>query len=339
MNRPLIQICAAAAILAALPAIGRCDILANGGFEAAIDGAPGNWDPKTNPNFQIVQDGANHYALFTKTDPNFSAVASETVPVDASWKQVDVEARMKVKHLVVGDQSWQSARVTTVFLDADKKIFKYGNASTLWADTNWVTRTLRVDVPAGAKFLSVQVGVFGPAGEMGVDDVKLIPNPSFTAPPLPVPFDGSFEKVDANGDPIGWPTGGSGWAVESSAGNHFLRAVNKTTASRPEARLAYAVNPAWKTLTVSARIRGKDVKPGTGSGQAPGMNLAFLDATGNQIYPLPVSGIEITADSDWAEKSGTFTVPGNAKFFILVPIMRNCTGQCDIDDVKIIGNS
>lgn len=316
--------------------LGRCDLVPNGNFEAPVDGIPGGWEPKPNPNFQIVQNGANHYAVLTKVDPNYSPVAQVVVPVDPTWKQVDISARMKARRLVVGTETWQTARVTTVFLDENKKIAHYASASTLWVDTDWVSRTLRDDVPADAKFLSIQIGVWGPAGELSVDDVKLIPNPSFGAPAFPATLDGSFEKLDANGDSADWPAGGSGWAVASEAGNHFLRASVTNPTVRPEFRVPFAVGAGWKAVTVSARIRGKDIKPGDKPGQFPRLEFQFLDANGNMIYPLQASSIELPASADWATKSSTFSVPSNARFFILQPAMRNCIGVADIDDVKVV---
>src|SRR5207247_2706269 len=119
-------------------------------------------------------------------------------------------------------------------------------------------------------------GVYGPAGELWIDDVNVLPNPGMEAQ-APAPnaaaaqpegfgiSNGSFEKLDSLGRPAGWL-----WSSDSKIklaeeeGNHFVRLTNNEPGSSTQLPAKeFRLDPSWKQIKLSARMRAKDFKVGT----------------------------------------------------------------------------
>src|SRR5258706_10430034 len=133
-------------------------------------------------------------------------------------------------------------------------------------------------------------GVYGPGGELSVDDITVLPNPPIEALPIQAGFpEGTFEKLEADGSPVGWklPKEPNVKVLEENA-NHFLRLVNEkpgsTTAIEDN---RFTLDSKWKVLKLSARLRSKDLKIGTNMVDDARLQFVFEDATGKMIGGWP----------------------------------------------------
>lgn len=150
-----------------------------GAFEMLdAKGNPIGWNTfQETPNTKIAVENGNHYAVVAPADARFKPFFNTKFPLDAAWKTIVVSARLRVQGLKKGEQAWQTARVSLAFYGEDNKLISYGGGPRLEADSDWTTvATDPVKVPAGARFLSIEPANYGKAGEVWVDDIKVIAN-------------------------------------------------------------------------------------------------------------------------------------------------------------------
>ena len=127
-----------------------------------------------NPNLQIVQENGNRF-LRCDTAANRLKIGQAVIPLAADWTDLTVSCRLRARHVRVGDNVWQFPRVLFQIRDATGQSQNVGviEAKT---DTDWATRETHFTIPPQSKELTVEIGVFGPAGVFDVDDLVIIPN-------------------------------------------------------------------------------------------------------------------------------------------------------------------
>lgn len=77
----------------------------------------------------------------------------------------------------------QDAHLGVVYYGADDKYLGLGSMLTLAKDSEWTTLSETTGVPEGTRRLMIDVGVYGPVGELSVDDVRVEASPRLTAGP------------------------------------------------------------------------------------------------------------------------------------------------------------
>jgi serine/threonine protein kinase len=148
---------------------------------------------------------------------------------------------------------------------------------------------------------------------------------------------GSMEQGDSAG-------GVSGWfiherfkdviTVEHEAGNQFIRIKGDPTKTI-FADQQIPVDPNWKVINVSARMRAADFKSGKQPFQDARLAFAFKDEKGNRVGnwpPVPA----LKDSTPWTERVVTVDVPANAKTLYLQLAIFNAAGTVDFDDIKVI---
>jgi hypothetical protein len=164
------------------------NVLTSGSFETLDSaGKPLGWSGFS-PNAKVVKEttangSTNHYVVVATNSPQHTPLISYKLPLQAGWKSLELSARMKATGVKVGAQGWQSPRLALEFLDANDKNVGYPGGPRFSEDSDWKTLSHRFDVPANAATLLVQVAVFGPAGELSVDDIKLVASQDKVASP------------------------------------------------------------------------------------------------------------------------------------------------------------
>jgi tRNA A-37 threonylcarbamoyl transferase component Bud32 len=306
--------------------------------------------PRFKEQVQILREGGDRFIRLTNDDPAKTVFIDQKIDVDPSWRVVTISARMRASNLKLGKLPSQDARVAIAFKDdADKRVGGWPAVPNLRADSPWVERVATADVPAGAKSLYVQLAIFNATGTADFDDVKIVPQSaggataieaSASAKPQADETDlakvGSMEDLDGKG-------GVRGWKIQdrykpqvtlmAEAGNHFLRAVNPDTEKLVYFERKIDLDPSWKSLKVSARMRAIDFKA-AGSRQDGRVELIFKDADGQRTGKYPMVP-NVRADSPWVTRTVTVDIPPDAKSLLFQCGIFNAKGTVDFDDIVV----
>jgi hypothetical protein len=194
-----------------------------------------------------------------------------TLPLEPAWRYMQFSAKLLVKEPPVDPE--HPPRVTVAWLDADQKQLGQSVELTVSKLSTWTIATSPViEVPAKAVVASFTPTLPGP-GSLSVNDLRAIANPEFQ--PLPAGFaQGSFEKLDAAKQPLGWdiPPASRRVMLLEEDGNHYLRIVADKPTNHTEHSVIYRLDPRWTQLTVTARLR----TPGNPGNPAPGISTPAL---------------------------------------------------------------
>ncbi|MBV9467629.1 MAG: hypothetical protein JOZ57_00110, partial [Abitibacteriaceae bacterium] len=206
------------------------NVFAQGDFELANEQAkPQGWSYAATQNIQWLTENGNHYMHISRDNPHEGHIIGNKLILDPSWKKLKILARMRVQNLKVGTEEWQNARLSLRYEDATGKTVDYAPPLEFKTDSAWVTRKLITAIPNGTHHLVIEPGVYGPAGELDIDDIVIVPNPPLDALPIEDGFPaGKFEKIGSNGDPVGWDLNDRKriqWLEED--GNHFVRVTSE----------------------------------------------------------------------------------------------------------------
>jgi hypothetical protein len=151
-------------------------------------------------------------------------------------------------------------------------------------------------------------------------------------------INGSIEENDVD-------DGLAGWFIHdrfkphaqllTESGNRFLRLTNNDPAKTVFADQRIVIDPTWKALNVSARMRAVKFKAGKTASQDARVAFAFRDEKDVRIGnwpPVP----SVKTDSPWVERTVTVDVPPGAKTMYIQLAIFNATGTVDFDDVKVV---
>ncbi len=197
-----------------------------------------------------------------------------------------------------------------------------------------------------AAVLLIGVGVWISRGRSDTASASADATPMFSAAsPKPatmieqtnVAKNGNMEQGDAAGGLAGWfihDRFKDVITIEHEAGNQFIR-INGDATKTIFADQQIHVDPTWKVLNVSARMRATDFKSGKQAFQDARLAFAFKDAKGLRVGnwpPVP----SIKDNSPWVERTVTVDVPPGAKTLYLQLAVFNATGTVDFDDIKVV---
>jgi hypothetical protein len=113
----------------------------------------------------------------------------------ARMDKLVISARFKLSGYQKGPEVWHGPRVGLRFLDAkNQMVGDYPTQPEIAGNTDWVTKEVSMDIPAGATQLQLDPGLWGSKGLLEIDDIVVKASTEPTAAQL-VP------AVDA-----AWPT-------------------------------------------------------------------------------------------------------------------------------------
>jgi hypothetical protein len=151
-------------------------------------------------------------------------------------------------------------------------------------------------------------------------------------------INGSIEENDVDDGLAGWfihdrfkPQA----QILTENGNRFLRLTNSDPAKTVFADQRIRIDPAWKALNVSARMRATNFKSGKTPAQDARVAFAFRDDKDVRIGAWPPVP-SVKTDSPWVERTVTVDVPEGAKTMYVQLAIFNATGTVDFDDVKVM---
>jgi beta-galactosidase len=94
------------------------------------------------------------------------------------------------------------------------------------------------------------------------------------------------------------------------------------------------IDASWKSLLVSARLRGKDIKTGGKSYETPLVQVIFFDAGGQQVGGWPAK-LQVPLDTDWHVQRQRYVLPEGAATVRLQLWLINSSGVFDVDWLKV----
>jgi len=149
---------------------------------------------------------------------------------------------------------------------------------------------------------------------------------------------GNLERTDSKGGLLGWRIDSrskSNVQMLDENGNHFVRISNDNAGNTLYLEQKVPVDPSWKQVTVTCRMRSKDYKPGTGSAQDARVLLSFRDSQGEHLNSTPAEP-KLPGDSPaWIERNVTLDVPVKSTVLHVQLYMKNTTGVVDFDDIRV----
>ena len=180
-------------------------ILPQGAFELpVINGKPSGWNIQTPEGTTLAGDGKNHWVQLHDT-----AVMMHSLKLSPEWTKLTVSARFKLSGYQKGPEAWHGPRVQLRFMDAkNQMVGDYQTPPEIAGNTDWVTKEVSMDIPAGATQLQIEPGLWGSKGLLEIDDIIVKASPAATAAQLVAPVDAA---LPADGTKTGTKTGS--WGV------------------------------------------------------------------------------------------------------------------------------
>jgi hypothetical protein len=139
------------------------------------------------------------------------AVVLHFLKLSPEWTKLTVSARLRLSDYQKGPEGWHGARVALRFLDdKNQMVGTYPTTPEVTGNTDWVTKEVALDIPAGATQLQIEPGLWGSKGLLEIDDIVVNPFTTATAAQ-------AVAAVDA-----AWPTSAkvSGAASRSKLRTH-----------------------------------------------------------------------------------------------------------------------
>ncbi|MBI5723094.1 MAG: hypothetical protein HZA50_03975 [Planctomycetes bacterium] len=152
----------------------------------------------------------------------------------------------------------------------------------------------------------------------------------------------TFDRVSRQSQPEAWDMRKNGpdkVAVGPEKGNNVLALVTKDPGQPAYCERLIPLDPQWNNLTVTARLKGRNIKLGAGYPNGARLTLRVTDTT-MKDYSWPIPAFAIYGDCDWKNMSITLNVPRGARYIRLEPgFMGGASGELYIDDIRIYANS
>jgi len=146
---------------------------------------------------------------------------------------------------------------------------------------------------------------------------------------------GSFEKLDQNGRPVGWAYPEvANFEVAQKEENHWMRVTNDKHADIRKFTHLLKIKPECKSLEFTARIKTSGLKLGKVVWNTARVMLVWKDAE-NKYHKKNRNDLAIKADSDWKTYTVILTPPEGAVALEISPGLFKATGIMEIDDIVI----
>lgn len=161
----------------------QANLLKNGDFSQKSDSHKiPHWHGKTQNGLIELQDGpgGNTYVSIRTdqavVDANRGISLHQTVPVNSSWKELTVSAKIRVLSVTPGAKSHEDTRIFVRFLDAERKhvggypcVFAFEEAT-----NGWISVSKTIEVPQEARFIQLNAEIWNALGDMYVDDISVV---------------------------------------------------------------------------------------------------------------------------------------------------------------------
>lgn len=122
--------------------------------------------------WKVGKGGGNAW-LIVERDSGGGAGAGQSVRLDPLWRTLELQAMMRATDVKAGEESWQDARVTIAFFDADgKQAGGWPPSLSLTGTSDWKEFKQIYKIPEGAVEARVGFGLWG-TGKAEFDELTL----------------------------------------------------------------------------------------------------------------------------------------------------------------------
>lgn len=144
----------------------------------------------------IEQEGNQRFLRMNVTNRT-SALVNTRIPLDPSWSNIIVSAKIRTRNLQRGAESYETASVQTLFFDAGgKQVGGWPPRLDATNATGWVAQSQQYEIPAGATVAQVNIGMWNCMGQADFDDVQIVPAKAGALPAGEGPFWGKEPVVE-----------------------------------------------------------------------------------------------------------------------------------------------
>jgi beta-galactosidase len=163
-------------ILVGVRASAQVNLLPQGNFESP--GVKTGWaegfNIPNNQEFQVISEHGKHWLRIENRDAGRQLdYVHAYVKVSPQIASLTVSVRMRATDLKIGEEGWHTARVAMMFEGGS---FGYPSVPELRADSDWVTKSVELKVPAGATRLNIQPAMFYCTGVFEIADLTVTPH-------------------------------------------------------------------------------------------------------------------------------------------------------------------
>jgi beta-galactosidase len=143
-------------------------ILPQGTFEQpAINGKPAGWQIQSPETTTLAGDVQNHWVQLRD-----GAVMMHFLKLSPEWNKLVISARFKLSNYQKGPEGWHGARIGLRFVDdKNQMVGGYPPIPEVSGNTDWVTKEVSIDIPAGATQIQLDPGLWGSKGLLELDDI------------------------------------------------------------------------------------------------------------------------------------------------------------------------
>ncbi|HEY0072911.1 MAG TPA: hypothetical protein VGB77_02335, partial [Abditibacteriaceae bacterium] len=219
-------------------------ILPQGTFELpGVNGKPAGWQIQSPETTTLVGDAKNHWVQLRD-----GAVMMHFLKLAPEWNKLVISARFKLSNFEKGPLAWHGGRIGLRFVDdKNQMVGDYPPSLAVVGNTDWVTKEVLIDIPAGATQLQLDPGLWGSKGLLEIDDI-LVKASTETANIVP--------SADAP-----WPT-----SVKAIWGSERVEVQSSK-------RARVSLNGAWK-FSPAQTVRGQ-------ANTAPEKGWGYIQVPGN----------------------------------------------------------
>ncbi len=318
-------------------------LLTNGDFEGdAPDGKAEGWTYQPSEILQVAKDSTgNSFLKLVKTEEKYFT-ATQMIDLQGSCKTIMLKAKMKLKGFEQNpSQRWKVAKLGVAFMqeiDGEVKRMR-GKGIHLTVDTGdeWVYMHKLIEVPKRSVQMELIAVNEASAGEIHFDDISLTPNPEDKMLSIDIiNTAGKFEVRTDEEKPIYGYRAYRGGKVQipSEGGNSYMSLTGYRDSSA-RANTLVRVDPAWKKLRVSCRIRSQDLEIGFSPTHTVKLVVEFVDENEKKLDKW-ITPIQLKKNTpEWTDVKTEFTVPENAKGLRITPTIQQCDGTAHFDDIKV----
>ena len=153
-------------------------LLPQGNFEQVEAGdKPAGWQIQSPEKTTLAGDAQNRWVQLRD-----GAVMMHFLKLSPEWRKLTISARFKLSNYEKGPEGWHGARIGLRFVDEkNQMVGGYPVTPDVTTNTDWVTKEVTIDIPAGATQLQLDPGLWGSKGLLEIDDIVVKASTEATA--------------------------------------------------------------------------------------------------------------------------------------------------------------
>jgi hypothetical protein len=191
-------------------------------------------------------------------------------------------------------------------------------------------------VPRGSSQAELTIVNDASAGEVHFDDISISSASDKMLPLEIINTAGHFEARTEDDTVIfGWRARVAGRVQLPESGGNFhlnLQGERRRTAF---AETVLAVEPTWKKLKVSCRMKSEFLEVGFSPTHTVKLVLEFVDENEEKMDKW-ITPMQLKRNTpDWTTMTSEFTVPEGAAGLKITPTVQQCDGSGQFDDIKV----